>query len=152
MQNIKIESFKIIGIAIRTSNANQRAANDIPKLWNTFMSKNILDNIPNKINNTIYCLYTNYEGNHTQPYTTIIGCKVKNLDVIPEDMIGKSFNGGEYQKMSVKGNLEEGLIINQWFKIWNMDLNRAYTVDFEIYGEKAQNPNNAEVDILVGIK
>lgn len=35
--------------------------------------------------------------------------------------------------------------------LWNSDLPRKYTADFEIYGEKAQNPENAEVDILVAV-
>jgi predicted transcriptional regulator YdeE len=33
-----------------------------------------------------------------------------------------------------------------------MDLDRSYTADFEIYGEKAQNPENAEVDIFIAVK
>lgn len=33
-----------------------------------------------------------------------------------------------------------------------MDLKRAYTVDFEIYREKAQNSAGAEVEILIAIK
>ncbi|WBL23796.1 hypothetical protein [Zunongwangia sp. HRR-M8] len=46
----------------------------------------------------------------------------------------------------------EGLIVNQWSKIFEMELNRTYDADFEIFGEKAQNPSNAEVDFYVGIK
>jgi hypothetical protein len=30
-----------------------------------------------------------------------------------------------------------------------MDLNRAFTADFEVFGEKAQNPNDAEIDFLI---
>ena len=33
-----------------------------------------------------------------------------------------------------------------------MDLDRSYTADFEIYDEKAQNPENAEVDIFIAVK
>ena len=39
-----------------------------------------------------------------------------------------------------------------WIKIWNSDLNRIFTSDFEIYGEKAHNPENAEVDIFIAMK
>ena len=31
-------------------------------------------------------------------------------------------------------------------------MKRDYTADFEVYGEKAQNPENAEVDIFVAVK
>jgi len=152
MQNVNIESFNLIGIAIKTTNENGQAAKDIPALWNTFMTENILSKIPNKINDNIYSLYTDYEGDHSKPYTTIIGCKVEHLNTIPEGMIGKPFNGGNYTKFTTKGDLTKGLIINEWHKIWNMDLKRLYTADFEIYGEKAQNPNDAEVDLFIAIK
>lgn len=152
MNNVKIEPFKVIGIAVRTTNENNQAAQDIPVLWEKLMKENIVENIPNKIDNAIYSIYTDYEKDHTKPYTTLLGCKVENLGIIPEGMIGKSFEGGNYVKFTPKGNLAEDLVINEWIKIWNMDLERIFTADFEIYGEKAQNPSDAEVDILIAVK
>lgn len=152
MNNVKIEPFKVIGIAVRTTNENEQAAKDIPVLWEKLMKENVLNNIPNKIDDTVYSIYTDYEKDHTKPYTTLLGCKVESLDHIPEGMIGKSFDGGDYIKFTTKGNLAEGLVINEWFKIWNMDLERTFTADFEMYGEKAQNPADAEVDILIAVK
>ena len=51
-----------------------------------------------------------------------------------------------------KGSLNEGVVYQTWDKIWKSDLNRSYTADFEVYGKKAQNPENAEVEIFVAIK
>ena len=139
----------IIGISIRTTNENNQAAKDIGDLWSKFMSENILGAIPNKIDSTVYSIYTDYESDHTKPYTTILGCKVSNLQSIPNGMIGKSFDGGNYVKLSAKGDLMKGLIVNKWTEIWSMDLDRVFTADFEIFGEKAQNPNDAEIDFLI---
>lgn len=152
MNNVKVEPFKIIGIAVRTTNENNQAAKDIPVLWEQLMKENIVENIPNKIDNAVYSIYTDYEKDHTKPYTTILGCKVESLDHIPEGMVGKSFDGGDYVKFTPKGNLAENLVINEWIKIWNMDLGRTFTADFEIYGEKAMNPADAEVDILIAVQ
>ena len=152
MSKVKIEPFMIIGISVRTTNENNQAAKDIPELWDKFMSGNVLEAIPNKIDNTVYSIYTDYESDHTKPYTTILGCKVLNLNSIPDGMIGKSFDGGNYVKFSTKGDLMKGLIINKWMEIWNMDLDRAFTADFEVFGEKAQNPTDAEIDILIALK
>lgn len=152
MNNVKVEPFKVIGIAVRTTNENNQAAKDIPVLWEQLMKENIVENIPNKIDNAVYSIYTDYEKDHTKPYTTILGCKVASLDHIPEGMVGKSFDGGDYVKFTPKGNLAENLVINEWIKIWNMDLGRIFTADFEIYGEKAMNPEDAEVDILIAIQ
>ncbi|WP_241285505.1 GyrI-like domain-containing protein [Chryseobacterium arthrosphaerae] len=152
MNNMKVEPFKVIGIAVRTTNENNQAAKDIPVLWEKFMSEDILNAIPNKIDTAVYSVYTDYEKDHTKPYTTMLGCKVENLDHIPEGMVGKSFEGGNYIRFTPKGNLAEGLVINEWNKIWNMDLGRVFTADFEIYGEKARNPSEAEVDILIAVE
>jgi hypothetical protein len=46
----------------------------------------------------------------------------------------------------------KGLIVSKWMEIWEMDLDRAFTTDFEAFGEKAQNPAEAEVVFFVGIK
>lgn len=152
MLTVKIEPFKLIGIAIRTTNEGQKADKEIAELWQRFMGENILGKISNKVDNTIYSLYTEYEGDHTKPYTVILGCKVESLDEIPEGMVGESFDGGTYVKTSAKGDLMKGLIVNHWAKIWEMDLDRAYTADFESFGEKAQNPSSAEVDFYIAVK
>lgn len=152
MEKVKIEPFKVIGIAVKTTNANGQGAKDIPALWHRLMTENVVARIPNKTDDTIYALYTDYEGDYTQPYTTIIGCRVESLDTIPEGMVGKSFEGGTFLKTTAHGDLSDDLVINEWIKIWNMDLDRAYTVDFEVFGERAQNRADAEVDILVAIK
>lgn len=152
MQKVKIEPFKLIGIGVRTTNEGQKADKEIAELWKRFMGENLLEKIPNKVDYTIYSLYTEYEDDHTKPYIAILGCKVNNLDEIPEGMVGKSFKGGTYIKTSAKGDLMKGLIVNHWVKIWEMDLDRAYTADFEAFGEKAQNPSDAEVDFYVAIK
>ena len=116
------------------------------------MTNRILEQIPNKIDNSIYCIYTEYEKDHTKPYTTILGCKVSSLENVPNGMVGKTIEEAMYSKHIATGNILQGIVFNEWTKIWNSDLERTFTADFEIYGEKAQNPENAEVDIFIAIK
>ncbi len=52
--------------------------------------ENILANIPNKVDSTIYSVYTDYESDFTKPYTTLIGCKVPDLKSIPKGMAAKT--------------------------------------------------------------
>lgn len=141
----------VIGIAIKTTNENGQAAKELAELWDKFISENIAADIPHKLDSTVYSLYTDYEGDHTQPYTAILGCKVAHLDDIPSGMVGKAFPGGNYVKTSAQGDLMKGLIVDAWSKIWKMELDRAYSVDFEVFGEKAQNPANAEIDFFVSV-
>lgn len=152
MQTQKIAPFQVIGISIRTSNENNQTASDIGSLWERFMTESILQKIPNKTSDDILSIYTNYQSDHTKPYDTILGCKVSSLDVIPDEMVVQSFEGGTFAKFVSRGDVTKGAIYNTWVEIWNTDLNRLYTADFEVYGEKAKNPSDAEVDIFVAVE
>jgi len=151
MQKESKDGFKVIGIKVRTSNKDGQAAKDIGQLWQRFMSEGVGDKIPNKIDASILSIYTNYDGDHNMPYDTILGCRVSTLEEIPEGMIGENFGGGKYAKYVAKGNLNEGIVYDAWLEIWQQDLDRTYIADFEVYGEEAMNPEDAKVDIFVGV-
>ena len=147
-----IQKFNVIGISIRTTNEDGQSGKDIPSLWNKFMTEEIQGKIPKKVSEDIFCIYTDYEKDHTKPYTTILGCKVESLDNIPENMVGKTIESADYEELIAKGNLSEGIVYNKWLEIWNLDLNRSFTADFEVYGSKTQNPENVEVDIYIALQ
>lgn len=148
----QVDSFKIIGIAVKTTNKNGQAMTDMGQLWNRFYSDDLISKIPNKTGKDIYSIYTDYESDYKGAYTAIIGCKVTTLDSIPTGLIGREFSGGQYLKYTAKGKMPDA-VINQWKAIWNRDneLSRKYTADFEVYGQKSQNPENAEVDIYIAV-
>lgn len=150
MDNIKMEAFNLIGISKRTSNLNYQAAQDITVLWEKFQEENIFESISNKMDQNIYAVYTDYEGDHNEPYTVLIGCKVPDLDNVNTGLSGRSFQKANYVKFSPKGKLPE-IVIEQWVKIWNSGMARAYTADLEVYSERSSDPENAEVDILIAI-
>lgn len=152
MQKVSITPFKVIGISVRTSNLHGKAAQDIPQLWGRFIAEDIAAKIPNKLDGRIFCIYTNYDGDHNLPYDTILGCSVSSLDDIPEGMTSLEISGSEYDQFTVKGDLTQGLVYHAWEDIWERQLDRKYTADFEIYDERAQDRHNATVDILVGVK
>ncbi len=153
MKNISINSFNVIGIKVRTNNSDYiKLAHDMQNLWNKFISENVAGQIQNKIDTAIYCIYTDYEGDYTKPYTAFLGCKVSDLSIIPEGLEGKSFKDGLYNKYTAKGNILDGIVYEKWKYIWGLDICRTYNADFEVYGEKSQNPENAEVEIFIGVK
>jgi predicted transcriptional regulator YdeE len=145
-----LEAFHIIGISVRTTNVNNKALKDIGELFGNFVGQNILQKIPNKISEDIYCVYTDYESDFNGPYTTIIGCKVSSLEDIPTGLTGKTIPESKYQVYRSTGKLSISLA-KTWEGIWNSDLNRRYSADFDIYGEKARDFENAELDTYVAI-
>jgi predicted transcriptional regulator YdeE len=152
MNTIKMERFTIVGIAVRTSNRNGQAAQDIPALWQRFLAEQVAARIPGKVDETVYSVYTEYEGDYTQPYTTVLGCRVYDAAQVPEDMKAITIDAGRYTRVQAKGSLDAGIVYQAWTGIWNSDMPRAYTADYEVYGPKAQDPANAEVDIFIALK
>jgi len=115
------------------------------------MSSQAADQIPGKIDDTLYCVYTDYEKDHTAPYTVILGCRVHSRDQLPEGMTSVSIKAGNYVEFTAKGNIMEGIVYHTWLDIWASGLDRAYETDFEVYGPKAQDPGNAEVPVFIGV-
>lgn len=145
-----IENFKIIGIETKTTNENGKAAEDIGKLWEQFYTENVSSKIPNKKDDEIYSIYTDYESDYKGNYKVIIGQKVDSLDNIPAGLIGREFKGGKYQKFIAKGQMPRA-VVDKWQEIWAKDneLNRKYTADFEIYGKSSQNGEKSKVEIYI---
>ncbi len=148
----KIDSFTVVGISVRTSNKNKEASIDLAVLWERFYLENVRGQIPNRISEDIYCIYTDYESNYTKKYTAILGYKVPFLGLVPEGLTGCLIEESEYLKYTVKGEISD--IANTWQEIWNQDavLNRKYTADFDVYKEKSQDIEHAEVDICIAVK
>lgn len=154
MKSQIIEEFKIIGISIRTTNKNGQSAKDIETLWEKFWGEKIQEQIPNKLNEDIYAVYTDYETDFDGAYTTIIGLPVSSLNNVPKGFVGITIRKTKYQKFVSKGKMPEA-VVNTWMKIWgNKELNqaRAYKADFTIHGKKYYDGNNAEVTTFISVK
>lgn len=145
--------FKIIGISVRTTNKDNKAQQDLGQLWGQFYSDNIFEKIPNKLSNEVIAIYTDYKSDFTEDYTTIIGIPVSSLDEMPNGLIGREFQAENFQKFTAKGEMPNA-VASSWIDIWQKDkeLNRKYSYDFEVYGEKSQNGENSEVDIYIATK
>ena len=146
----QIKNFRIIGIEIETTNKNGKSTEDLGKLWEQFYGENVPSKIPNKISDEIYSIYSDYESDYKGKYKTIIGQRVSSLDKVPNELIGREFNGGKYHKFVAKGQMPNA-VVESWQEIWAKDeeLNRKYTVDFEVYGENSQNGEKSEVEIFI---
>lgn len=134
--------MQIIGLSIRTTNENQQSAQDIPALWGKFITEGTAEKIPDKVDDSIYCVYTDYEKDFTKPYTVILGCRVNSIESLPDGMTYTVIEKENYSKY-VASSPEE--VFNEWVKIWNSDLKRTYKADFEVYAA------DSSIEIFVGI-
>jgi predicted transcriptional regulator YdeE len=157
---VQLDGFEVIGIAARTNNAKEAGPDGvIPKLWGRMMQEHVLDHIPNKTSPDIYAVYTDYASDANGDYTLVLGAKVANSSdqLIPQGMVGKKTPAGQYAVFTSERGPVAKVVVETWLRIWSYyqlpaNGQRAYRADFELYDERAVDPNNAQVDIYIGVK
>ena len=150
MEKLTAGGFKLIGLQLdrKTYNEGGQSGRDCGFLWQKFESENFYERIPGKSGDEICAVYFDYEGDHTQPYSYFIGCKVEDSTEAPEGMTSLSIPGGDYTRLIATGQMPD-CVAGKWREIWGSDIERRYTYDFEVYGDKSKDWKNAEVDILI---
>ncbi|TCI89960.1 GyrI-like domain-containing protein [Tenacibaculum sp. M341] len=149
MKTIQKENLKIIGISVRTTNQNQQAAKDIPALWEQFVTTNVIDKIPNKLDGKVFSVYTDYESDYMGSYTTILGCEVSSLENVPEGMTTVEIPADFYTNFTINGQLNENIVYNKWLEIWQSDIKRSYHSDFEVYEKSTLKEQKGTVNIYI---
>ena len=150
---IKLKEFRLIGLALKTktTNENGQSAIDCGSLWQQFEKGNYAEKISGKLSNEIFAVYHDYEGDHTKPFSYFIGCKVKANTEIPDGLNSLIIPEGVYEKIIAKGKMPD-CVADAWKNSWRSNSSRAYNTDFEVYGERSKNWNDAEVDIFISVK
>jgi predicted transcriptional regulator YdeE len=152
MTTTKLSTLTLIGLSLpgQTTNANGQSAIDCGNHWQRFEQGSYSDRIPDKLGEEIFAVYHLYEGDYTQPYSYFIGCKVNPETEVPEGMDRLIIPADYYQKIIAKGVMPD-CVANAWKEIWADTISRAYHADFEVYGNKSKDWNNAEVEIYLSV-
>ena len=151
--------FSVIGIQVRTSNAKEvTGGGAIPKQWERFFKEGIANKIPNKVDSTVYAVYTNYASDYNGEYDFIIGMKVSSVSDVPPGMVATKVPKDRYAIVtSAKGPVAQ-VVPQAWQRVYSLDDNkqlggaRAYKADFELYDQRSQNPHDSQVDLYIGLK
>lgn len=143
----KLQSLTIVGLAKRIE--PKSAPETIGALWEQFFAEQRMNQVPHWEGETLVAVYSDYEGDHTQPYTLVIGCPVTQVEEVPEGMVALEIPGGNYESFTAKGSFPQSLI-ETWQKIWGSKLNRAYTYDLEIYDHRYRQ-EVPEVEVLIAV-
>lgn len=145
---VNLKEKKVVGLNIRTNNNDPNMSNDIGKLWNEFFNQGIFSEIKNKVNERAIGLYSNYESDFTGDYDMTVACEVSDEKEIPKGTIVKKIPAGKYAKFIVKGHMQKA-VYEFWQELWTMNLDRAYTCDFEEYINS--DIDNAEINIYIAL-
>ena len=143
---VELEEKIVEGIAIKTSNQNVKSIQDIGETWQKLFANGIYEKIQNKVNNKTIGLYTEYEGDFTKPYTFVAGTEVS----VKTDNC-KIIEKGKYAKFVIIGDVQNS-VGQAWQEIWNMNLKRKYTCDFEEYQNNSEDMQNQEIHIFIALE
>jgi predicted transcriptional regulator YdeE len=152
----------IMGIETRTSSlreANPQTA-AIPQLWHQFLTEQLWLTIPDVVNpQVLYGIYTDYDAcedlaqasdekchaTSTLSYRLIVAAEVSNIDNPPEQMVGITIPSARYLVFSSIATDRPADTAQEtrqtWQQIWHyfsyadLPYQRAYTTDFECYGQ-----------------
>ena len=151
--------FTVVGIVARTTNAKAACPDRQNRIaWARFAQQNLAAQIPNKTDTTsLLAVYSDYASDKDGEYSFLIGARVNSTTNVPAGMVTKKVPAGRYAVFtSEKGPLMK-VVPGLWQKIWTVPKSepggdRAYKADYEVYDARAIDPQNAQVEIHVGIR
>lgn len=138
----------VAGIAARTTNEDGKAQIDIGNLWTKFISENIAGQFQARVSDDIYCVYTDYENDHTGWYTAVLGCQIAG----PEDsegMFTALIPKGTYRVYKPVGKFPDS-VSDAWREIWRDCSSRSYIADYDLYKAGAESFADTKTEIYVG--
>jgi len=149
--------FYVVGVTARTNNAQEMSGNGkIGNVWQTFLQPSLVAKIPDKIGIDLIAVYTDYETDHTGHYTYLLGLPTSSTEVPSANLTVKHIPPGRYAVFtSARGPVQQ-VVPEIWQRIWSMSPEelggtRSFHADFEIYDQRSADPDNAQIDVYVGL-
>jgi len=143
MKIVEAGGFAVVGRAARTSNAKEMSGQGaIPKLWMSMP--------PDRGR---IALYAEYESDEHDAYTFVLGSKAGQGLSAGAGMVMKKVPRGRYAVFTSEQGPIRKVVVETWMKIWAMtEYERNFVADYEVHDERTADPDNAIVDIYVGVK
>jgi predicted transcriptional regulator YdeE len=159
-QCLNLPELTLLGLSVRTNNKNEidPKTGKIGPLATSYWGNQSANAIKHRAKPGLtYAVYTDYERDEHGEYTCLIGEEVRSIegqDRSTFDLI--SIPHSRYQKFTTLPGKMPDVIIAAWQEIWSMKpedfaAKRTYIADFELYDQRAADPNHAVVDIYIGI-
>ncbi len=141
---VNLEEKTVVGVSATTSNSNPKMGKIISGLWEKLYHGGVYETIKNKVNEYAIGLYSDYTNDE---YCVTAGNEVSKAD--NKNLTVKIIPAGKYAKFSIHGHMERA-VAEAWGEIWQMDLDRSFTGDFEEYLNS--DFDNADIDIYIALK
>jgi predicted transcriptional regulator YdeE len=147
-----------VGIATRTSNAREMTADGvIGKQWVRFMQEGVFGKIPNKVDASIVAVYTDYASDKNGEYTFLLGSRVTSDADVPAGLVARRVPAGKFAVFTTEKGPGPKVVPETWERINSLSKSvmggdRMYQADFEVYDERAKDPQNLQADVYVRVR
>lgn len=152
-------AFFVVGIEARTTAARETSAQAlIPQQWQRLMQEGVLQKIPNKADQNIYAVYTDFSNRRYGEYSVVIGARVTSKSQVPAGLVLKTIPAGKYAIFESEQGPAMQVIPAAWQNIANLEDNgqlgyiRTYKADYEVYDGQAMNFEKLRAELHVGVK
>lgn len=144
-------AFTVIGLATSTTNKDEMSGTGgrLGPLWRNFMAESDARIPGNPDQSTIFCVYTNYQGDENDGYKAVLGRSVADTKAeIPNDLERVDLDSAQYLVFHALDRNPES-VREAWSRVHDYfrdhpDQQRAFTADFDRYG-----PNGVDVYVAV---
>lgn len=126
---VQVEEKTVVGVSTQTGNEDPQMHSKIGTLWQQLYQGQIYETIQNKANAFAIGLYSDYTK---EGYTVTVGAEVTN-EANPS-LTKKIIPAGSYACFTIRGDMVTA-VAKAWATIWEMDLKRSFSGDFEEYRE-----------------
>lgn len=134
----------VVGVSAVTGSSDPNMGYIIGGLWEKLYQGGINETIKNKVNEYAIGLYSDYDADQ---YCVTAGNQVSKAE--NPGLTVKIIPAGRYAKFTVHGHMEKA-VAEAWGRIWQLELDRSFTGDFEEYLNC--DYENCDIDIYVALK
>lgn len=151
-------SFLVAGYSVRTNNAKEASGQgQIGPLWQRWFAENLGAKVPNRVDKRMVAVYSDYESDEKGDYTYTLGAQVSSTDNLPSGFTFRKVVAGPYVIFTTEKGPVTQVVPAEWQKVWaaparELGGKRAFVTDFEVYDQRAADPQNTQVDIHIGIE
>lgn len=169
---VRHDDLNLAGISIRTNNTLEAGAEGrIPVMWNQYFQVNWSEQAWVTSPHLLYGVYTHYESDASGEYTFLLGHEhsgdlqnvhaqggsdVPTEPIEPAELTQIVIPAGNYIVFQTRKGPVYTVIAEVWNEIWayfqTSETKRTYAADYELYDMRNFDPENAVVNVYIGVE
>jgi predicted transcriptional regulator YdeE len=151
------QGFAVIGLSVRTSGQKEAGGNGhVPALWARSLQDGTFERIPNRTDDKMLAVYTDFDGDQTGVYIYTLGARVSSAEKVPDGMVAVTIPAGRYAVVQSDNGALPDIMPKVWKDIAAMsakDLGgeRSFKTDYVVF-PAGFDWQDTQVEVHVGVK